>query len=214
MRKTYFSLAILSVAFLTGCVGVRGSGNVISEPRTVSGFDSIALSGDGQLIIEQGDSDSLTVTADDNLLPYLTSDVSGKELRLSTRNGTSVNPSRRVVYHVSLKKLQDIALSGSGSVDASHVNTDRLKISVSGSADIRTSGNAGQQDISISGSADYHGEDLKTKIASIEISGAAKAVVAVSDKLDASVSGAGSIEYVGDPVVTQQVSGAGSIHKR
>ena len=34
----------------------------------------------------------------------------------------------------------------------------------------------------------------------------------VTEKLDATISGAGSIEYTGDPQVTQQVSGVGSVN--
>ncbi len=36
----------------------------------------------------------------------------------------------------------------------------------------------------------------------------------VQKKLDASISGAGAIEYFGDPVVKQRVSGAGKITRR
>jgi len=41
---------------MNSCVGA------ISEERDVSGFDKVTLSGSGDLIIEQGDTESLTVT--------------------------------------------------------------------------------------------------------------------------------------------------------
>jgi len=36
----------------------------------------------------------------------------------------------------------------------------------------------------------------------------------VSDALDATVGGVGSVEYIGDPRVTEHVSGLGSVRRR
>lgn len=45
----------------------------------------------------------------------------------------------------------------------------------------------------------------------MRISGLGSARLQVSDSLDASISGGGSIEYIGDPVVEQKVEGLGEI---
>jgi len=45
------------------------------------------------------------------------------------------------------------------------------------------------------------------------VGGAGTATANASEKLDATVDGAGSVEYVGDPMVEQDVSGAGRISK-
>jgi len=39
-------------------------------------------------------------------------------------------------------------------------------------------------------------------------------VLAVTEKLDARISGDGSVEYTGNPAVTQNISGDGSVRKR
>jgi hypothetical protein len=44
--------------------------------------------------------------------------------------------------------------------------------------------------------------------------GAGSAVVNVSEVLEAKISGAGSVEYIGDPTVHQEVSGVGRVSKR
>src|SRR5687767_1144824 len=62
---------------LSGCglKTVDGSGNVVVEQREVSGFSAVSMSGFGELIIQQTGKESLSITADDNLLPLLTSKV-------------------------------------------------------------------------------------------------------------------------------------------
>ena len=44
--------------------------------------------------------------------------------------------------------------------------------------------------------------------------GAAKAVVRVSTRLNATVDGVGSIQYIGNPQVTKKIDGVGSVKPR
>jgi hypothetical protein len=46
------------------------------------------------------------------------------------------------------------------------------------------------------------------------VEGAGNAVVQTSDALDATLSGAGNVQYIGDPKVTQNVTGVGVVHKK
>ncbi len=84
-------LALLLVS--SGCSTVSGSGNVVTETRQVSGFNRIDLAGSGEVTIQQGDAESLTIEADDNVLPRLTSEVSNSTLKLD-RSRESPSPSR------------------------------------------------------------------------------------------------------------------------
>ena len=216
MRNSVYLSLLMAGACVAGCdmAGVPGSGNIVSEARSVSGFTSIDLSGAGEVIVDRNGTESLTVSADDNLLPYVTNDVRGGVLTLGTKDGTYVNPSKRIVYKVSAKDLDGIGVSGSGSVEATGIKSARLQVKVSGAGQLRISGSADQQDIEISGSGDYRAPDLASKVATVSISGSGDAVLSVSDRLDANISGSGSVEYAGGASVTQHISGSGSIRKR
>ncbi len=61
------------------------------------------------------------------------------------------------------------------------------------------SGTVDSQVVTLSGTGNYDGEDLQSASAEVDVDGAGGAVVAVSDRLDATVGGVGSIEYIGDP---------------
>ena len=96
--KRHMILAVaLTALLLSGCTlaGVRGSGDLVTESRQVSDFDRVALSGSGQVVITQGAEEGLSVEADDNLMQYVRTEVSGRTLELGLdAPGTIVRPSR------------------------------------------------------------------------------------------------------------------------
>jgi hypothetical protein len=205
---------IATVAMLTACSVTTGSGNVVSESRTVSGFTKVDLSGAGDVIIEQNGTEALTIEAEDNLIPKLTSEVVNGTLRLGEKSNLTIHLTKPVTYRVSMKDVSGLMISGSGTVTASTITAPSLAVDLSGSGKITVGGTVEQQDLKISGSGEYRAKDLQTKVASAEISGSGNATVTVSDKLDAQLSGSGQLTYYGNPPqVTREVSGSGRVTK-
>jgi hypothetical protein len=205
---------IATVAMLTACSVTTGSGKVVSESRTVSGFTKIDLSGAGDVIIEQNGTEALTIEAEDNLIPKLTSEVVNGTLRLGEKSNLTIHLTKPVTYRVSMKDVSGLMISGSGTVTASTITAPSLAVDLSGSGKITVGGTVEQQDLKISGSGEYRAKDLQTKVASAEISGSGNATVTVSDKLDAQLSGSGQLTYYGNPPqVTREVSGSGRVTK-
>jgi hypothetical protein len=217
MHSVQASLLISCSVISGACVfdSVAGSGKIVTEPRMVSGFSAVSLSGSGQVTIEQTGMESLTVTTDDNLLPYIKTDVKGSTLELGFKDPMmSLAPTDGIVFKLTVRKLEGLHISGSGKADAKGLDPDHVKVNISGSGEVLAQGTANELDLSISGSGRYRGEDMRSKRATIDISGSGGAVIAASETLKADVSGSGSIEYIGDPQVTQHVSGSGSVHRR
>ncbi len=193
---------------------VDGSGNETSESRSVAGFAAVAFGGGGRVVVEQTGAESLTITAEDNVLPFLTSEVRAGRLMLGVRSDTSIRTTKAIVYRVTVKTLSEIELSGSGSVEATRIDADRLTIVSHGSGRLTVAGKTDRQDVTLTGSGSYRGENLDSREGTITISGSGRAIVRVSDRLDAEVSGSGSVEYIGHPVVRRNVSGSGSVRRR
>ena len=217
MSKQTILFIIVLTALAGGCLSrdeVQGSGNVISEPRSVSGINVVELSGDTKLDIEQTGTESLTITADDNILPLLKSEVRDGRLRLGEQTRFNNEAELRIRYKLTVKDLSAIGLSGDGRIEAKNIAANRLKVSISGDGVIRAAGSAESQDISISGDGTYEGAELSSKSAEVHISGDARSTVAVSEQLDVNISGDGTVEYVGDPAVTKNIAGDGSVRKR
>lgn len=214
-RLPAFILIVCSV-IVNGCFGpsVSGSGRVISEARNVSGFSNVSLEGSGRVVIEQGGAESLTVTADDNLLNHIETEVRGSTLVLGEKKGVRLSPTEDIVFKLTLKKLDALDVSGSGIAEAKGIQSAKMKIGISGSGEVSAEGAADDLDINISGSGRFRGGSLKSRRTSVDISGSGSAAVASSETLNATISGSGSVEYVGDPQIHQNISGSGSIRKR
>ena len=208
----------LLVALTMGaCAGpglTQGSGHVRSESRTVQGFDQVVLTGSGELTITQGGAESLTIEAEDNILPLLRSDVSGGRLTLGGKDNAGFSATQPIRYKLAVKDLRAVSVSGSGDATAAQLKTDRFTVDISGSGSLSVAGSADLQKVTISGSGAYNAPDFATKETQITISGSGHAVVKASDRLDATVSGSGEALYVGAPQVTSHVSGSGSVRQR
>lgn len=217
-KRPLLALVALGLAMtVTGCVGIlglgttKGSGNVKTASRAVSGFTKVQLTGAGILNIAQTGTESLTISAEDNLLPLLTSDVSDGTLTLGVKQGQSITPTKPITYTLTVKQLNALDLSGAATINAVNITTDALKVSCSGAGTMTISGSAQSQSVVISGSGNYNAKEFKTNGSTVEISGIGNATVTANQTLNATISGAGAVTYYGSPQVTQSVSGTGSI---
>jgi len=214
--------------------GERGSGNVVTETRDVSGFRAIEVDYPAEVFIKQGSQEILKVEAEDNLLPGLKTQVKNGVLQIfyKTEKGKHVNPTKTVRITVVVKDLADVdfssageltverlktasldvSLSGAGTITLNDIQVKGLSVSVSGAGSMTASGNADNLDLSISGFGDFDGAELQDKDARVHISGAGSATVWVDDELTAGISGAGSVSYYGSASVNKQISGVGDIN--
>jgi hypothetical protein len=187
--------------------------NVTSESRNVSGFEEVELQGVGNLSIQQTGSESLTVEAEEDVLPKIRTEVENNRLIIGPEPNTSIQTTQPINYELTVKDLNALKVSGSGNVNAEDISTDELAVTTSGAGNVKISGEADSQEINISGSGSYQAEDLESKEVKVDVGGSGSAVVNVSDELNAKVSGIGSVEYIGDPTVNQDVSGVGAVRK-
>jgi hypothetical protein len=214
---------------------MRGAGNIVTEAREVSGFDEVHLAGEGVLTIVQGEAESLTIEAEEGILPLIETTVSGGRLEIRYRKGwTSPRPTVPVRYNLGVKTLRAVHSSGSAEIRAASLRAEQLEIVVSGSGDVtlgqltaeslravisgsgrfRVAGEATHQRVEISGSGSYSADGATSRDAEIAISGSGRALVRVSEELEVRISGSGEVEYIGDPRVSRRVSGAGRVTRR
>jgi hypothetical protein len=236
--KSWLAVAPLLVlaAGLTGCFNftgwrtVHGSGNITSEDRAVSQFDRVSVSGSGELRVEQGDTESLTIETDDNLLPLIRSEVHNGHLSIGPGN-VNLRPTRGIRYLLRLKNLSELQLSGSLKADADSIKTERLALHlsgsgrmnvarletqelsahISGSGSTAAAGRADRQEIRISGSGSHDAPGLKCAQAEVHVSGSGHASLWVTERLNAEISGSGSVVYHGNAQVESHVSGSGRV---
>lgn len=190
---------------------VTGSGVTVTEAIPVSGISGVSISSVGLLIIEQSGSESLTVTAEENILPLITVDVVGDLLILGIEPNTQVNTSQGVVYRLNVVELDRITLSGATQVEAAGLNSNYLEVTLSGASTAVLAGTAERQRLIVSGASRCDAAALSSRFATVDISGASSAIVRVSELLEGQVTGAAVLEYYGNPVV--DISGGATVRR-
>lgn len=217
-RRASFGVLLLALLLVGGCSslpgGAAGSGTSKTETRSVTGFTSIELASSGDVQVKQTGTESLTVTAEDNLLPLLTSEVVDKVLKLGVKDNANLDAKQPITYQVTVRDLTGLDVAGTGSQTATDVKATTLRVRLAGSGSVTTSGSADAQDIQIAGSGAYHGSALTSRTATVNSAGSGAAELAVSDRLDVNIIGSGNVTYTGSPTVKQSMVGSGTLTKK
>ena len=217
-----------------GMGGVSGSGVVKTETRKVSGFEALALDYPAEVTIQQGASESLTIEAEENLLPQLATEVRNGTLHIESNErdySKRVNPTKIIRITITVKNLREIDFSSAGKLTLNGLKGDSLKVYLSGAGDVTlnnlelqrlTAGLSGagkftmngavtDLKLTLSGLGNLEAADLTAQTADIEISGAGSATLRCEERLNVTISGAGSVSYYGSPEVIKSISGAGDV---
>ncbi len=76
-------------------------------------------------------------------------------------------------------------------------------------------GKAAEESITVEGAGSIHGFELESSRCTVLLSGTGSAEVNVTQHLEATVSGVGSVVYTGNPQeVVPHISGVGSVQKK
>ena len=216
MRRCIAVGILLASIAVAGCdtdiLGTRGSGDVTTEAREVSGFDEVVLLGSGDVFIEVAGSESLTIEAEDNIIPLLSTEV--EDGRLELKATESISPTEPIRYTITAEVLDAVVITGSGRITATAVDTETFAPGISGSGNITAEGRCTSLASVISGSGNYDGSGLVCADGDVTVSGSGNAIVNVTGSLEATVTGSGNIQYIGDPSIDRTVTGSGTIEQR
>ena len=213
MKNISFLIAVVAVALLTGCFqrGIRGDGNIVSEKRTIGDFTRLEASGAYDIRWTNGPV-ALTLTTDTNLLAHIKTEVSGDTLKIYSDE--PIAPSKDVKVVLSSSGLKDVSVAGAIHLVAGGISGPGLNLSAAGAVDIELGGNVTNLTANLAGASELEAGGLEASSVDIALVGASSGRVAVADRLKASIAGAGSLTYIGNPAsVDKTVVGAGSVRR-
>jgi len=189
---------------------IKGSGNIISENRELTNFTSINLIGGIDVNIKFSDKYNCTVVSDENLIPYIKTEVVNNNLQISINKNYS--STEGIEVNVNAPEYDEVSISGSGDINIIDFKNDNLSLNISGSGDITANGEVQTLIAKISGSGDIISAELISKSATITINGSGNAKIWASDSISAQINGSGNIEYYGNPInVESKINGSGDI---
>ena len=202
-------------AFSTSPSGILvGSGRLITEERPVNGFTSIAVSGAVRAVVTVGGTESLQITAEDNIAPVVEAVVAGGRLTIGILPGTpGISSSLGVECRIGARTIRDIEMSAASRIEVDGIDAPELWIRLSGAASFSGSGSVERLRMDLSGASRFTAPTLRAGAADSTLSGASIALVRVVDALTVHASGASVFEYLGDPAVQTEASGASVVRR-
>lgn len=236
LRFLTIAIAILSISACThGQIRktVYGNNKVVTKERNAENFTGVRVSTGIDVYLKQGNNETISVEADENLHEYILTEVRDGVLHVYTE--VNIRKAERKRVYVTMKEVNSVRTSSAGDViGETPIKCDKLKLSassagnikldvnakeieadISSSGDITLTGEADMLKADLSSAGDLNAFDLKVREADISASSAGNADINVSEKITARASSAGDINYQGNPkYVDAHSSSAGGVHKR
>jgi hypothetical protein len=206
LRRTAVLTALLLAAFAAHAQA--------RENRPVTDFTEVGVSAPIDVHVTQGDAHALVLEGDPEVLARIETVVENGRLKIRTVKGLQGwNAHRKITARVTARRIEALAVAGSGDISAPSITGEALKVSIAGSGDIRVGGKVGGLTASIAGSGDIRASELEAQNVKVTIAGSGDATVRARQALSVNVSGSGDVRYYGDPTVEKAIMGSGSVRR-
>lgn len=202
-----------AVAFSFGQNRVRGNGKVTTQTRNISGYSGVVLKGSLDVVLTSKEQGKITISAEENIIPIITTKIVNGNLEISFKENISVSYKKGATVYVPSTGVNKIELSGSGDIENQDIlKTQLLTLHLRGSGDIKLNVSAASISAQLIGSGDM---ELKgnTKDFNIDLrgSGDVSAYQLSSQKVEATLVGSGDIEVNASSHFKGDVKGSGDI---
>jgi hypothetical protein len=209
-----------------------------AEPRQVGSFKAIHVGSSFHVIITQGSTEGLAVSAiDKEEVARIKTVVENGVLKISYDHKNKWwHKDRKLKAYISVKDLVEFKGSGAseikidGSLSAENLSLElsgasdlegkvfvsgKFDVELTGASDLDISGNARDMQIEASGASKMKAFDFTASTCNAKASGASSIRLTVEKELSAKLTGASSLRYDGAAVIKDiHTSGASSIAKR
>ncbi len=219
---------------ITSCTQRAGSGNVLTEIRTVDNFGGINVSGEMAINITHSNKYEVKVTADDNLIKHVNTVAKGDVLYVECGHQTEESNITVNILMPNISTIEtqgcvginikegfavndlDIKTFGSGNIDIRNIKADgTIKILSRGSGNITISGNAKSFSCFTREAGNVFADQLESGSVIAKVGGAGSIFTKTNGTMSVIVAGSGSVFYSGKPsMISKYVTGSGSVMQR
>lgn len=211
--------------------GVDGKGPRVEKDLQLDDFNGIRLTISADVYLTPGRSQSVRVSAQQNIIDLLETEVDNGIWKIDTEE--NIDDHSKIKIYITVPEMDYVKLSGSGNIYTEglfenngkavevgvsgsgdlqfRTNARSLSAAISGSGDIELKGSTDDISIRVSGSGDIDAIDLTARNCEVRISGSGNAKVHATQDLNVRVSGSGDVYYRGRPNVQSRISGSGDL---
>lgn len=215
--KRLFKYSIVGVVCLAlvGCHRdhIKGDGKIISQYRALTAFSELNLLGNYMVTVNADQStDNMEIKTDENIQPYLESELKGGALTIKVKKGYQIEPTAPIQIVINNKTIKRVNLDGKNIITLTGLSGDAFTLNIKGSGAAVLKGSLNNAFYNISGSSSVNAANLESHEVKVKILGDAKVIINVKKKLDVYINGAGQVTYFGQPpIVNREIYGTGKI---
>jgi hypothetical protein len=190
-------ILLLSTTLFTSCDWhatrtVIGYGDIETEEIGATGFTGVTVTGTCNVTITTGDSFSVRLHAQPQVLEVMTCRVHSGILQIGFDPDYNVKTTEEISATIVVPSLDFVSVTGAGDFSISGAPQPRL-------------------DIHITGAGNVEAFDMEVETCSVYITGSGNCEVNVIQGLRVTISGVGNVFYRGTPEIISDISGVGNV---
>jgi len=240
MKHSIQLFAFLFAAFpvFTSCVftnkPIYGNHQLVNHRINIDDYGKVILNIPGEVFYQQF-SDStpyLQIHTDENIYEALDIKIQNDQLIIEAKKDSIIRPSKLTIYTCS-HNLNQVTINGSGEMHlkgevnakdfrfdiigsgnllADSLLCDKITAEVTGSGNTQLTGASNRSSFSITGSGNIKAFNYFIQELECEITGSGNIEALVTNKLDVTIAGSGSLSYLGDPQsINKNITGSGKV---
>jgi len=230
----FLTAVLMNLTAIVTAQTIRGDGNVVKENRSALAFNQIETNGIMNVYLNQGESESITVEADKNIIPYIETIVSGNELRIGMKEDVEIKKSTKLNVYVTLRSINKLELNGVGNVESQdklklndltvinsgvgnlklNLDCEKLKMDMNAVGNVTLTGSVNNASIDHNGVGNLKAFDLSTNTMNIQSNGVGNSEVSSDNEIYINLNGMGNVSYKGNAVVKElNKNGFGNVKK-
>lgn len=211
----------MTVSTGDGSYKVTGNGKLTSEVRETGSFNQLETEGVFNIVLSQGEKESVKVETDENIQPLILTSVTDNVLSVKMKDSTRIDKMKKINIFITIVDLNKFTTTGVGSLKCSgklnlknfefvskgvgaselDLSADKLTIHSEIVGALILSGEAKDVVIKQDGVGVIKAFDLKAETLSLHSDGVGAAEVYASKELNINSSGLGGVKYKGNPQV-------------
>lgn len=208
---------------------------LVSQTYNLKDFNAIDVQGWQNIHIVKGDNYKIEVTGSEKNINETSVTVSGQTLQIRENSNICIfcfKASQKNNFFVTMPALTSYKASGmiksdigefggaelnldlnGASITTANVLAQNLAIKADSLSNATLTGYSDSMTMRLNGVSSVNATKLQTKNVNISIDGPSKAEIWATNTLNVTGDGPSSIYYIGDPIITKQMSGLSSLHK-
>lgn len=193
--------------------GIVGNDVVKTKTLPLKDFDRLSQKGFMDIDIKIGDTYSVVIEAEENLIDLIECTLIGSTLTFDFAKNICFSTNKPMIAKITTPSLKNVLTVGCGDITVNNLDEPNFTATLQGSGDLLLQGKADRADLTLVGNGDIIASAMTVGNLAVSLMGNGDITALATETLDAKLMGNGDINIIGNPkkILSKQVYGNGDI---